>query len=125
LRRSVWSVETTVQPIDWLANAFPDRSWRGAQVRFGAFHDVVLREDVVARLTHGGEHGSRSRREHAALRTVQDLDLGVRVPHVLTDIVTENGRTGYLTSRVPGNHDSPIEWGSVARQLREDSRSAG
>lgn len=97
--------------VGWVRAAFPDVPWRKCEFRFGAFHHILLSEDgFVVRVAHGDDHASRCVRERATLLAVQDLELGVQLPQVLSDTVTHSSQTGYVLSRVAGSELAPGTW---------------
>lgn len=93
---------------------WPEYDWDRAQVRSGAFHDVVLCPPyVAARLAHGAGHQQRTDREVGVLQTCAEINLSYVLPRVPGQPVTQPSRTGVLTTFVPGHLVRTPRWSEV------------
>ncbi|WP_114558252.1 aminoglycoside phosphotransferase family protein [Desertihabitans aurantiacus] len=95
----------------WAAARWPRVDWTGAEVRQGAFHQVVLsRGAPIMRGAVGNGHPARSAREAAIARVVAGLGLTTAVPSVLDGPLGDEHMTAILISRVPGVHGADRDW---------------
>lgn len=102
----------------WAGQAWPERDWRLAELRHGAFHEVlVLPGGPVARLTEGLGHQERAQKEAEVMSIVAGLPLPVAVPRPLAAPVSVGGRSGQLTSLVTGRPVRDAPWSQVRDQL--------
>jgi Ser/Thr protein kinase RdoA (MazF antagonist) len=97
----------------WAQTAWPDRSWTGARVLHGAFHDVVLTDEWAARIARGQDHRARVDREARLLRMAGQLGLTCAVPSLLDGPVSRGDRSGVLTTVVPGDSRETELWTDV------------
>ncbi|MBD7957709.1 aminoglycoside phosphotransferase family protein [Microbacterium sp. Sa4CUA7] len=103
----------------WVSATFPRRSWTNLSVVSGAFHDVVMTGEVVARVSSGRGHFERSTREWQIAQQVDNLFVDTAVPRVLTDMHTSANHSGFLLSRLPDSDDAPAEWSEVRSTYAE------
>lgn len=104
----------------WLRENWPTRRWQAATLLHGAFHEVaVLADDVVARVATGPGAEGRVEREARAHAVVASSGLRVTVPEVVAGPLSADGRTGFLTSFVPGTHRLDAEWADVRSGLAD------
>lgn len=100
------------------ASWWPERRWDTAEAHHGAFHEVlVIPGHVVARFS---KRSGGTRRLAAERRTLSMLAAGGRwtIPAVLGDLRTaEDGRSGMLTSWLPGAHLGDVGWTDVADEV--------
>lgn len=102
----------------WARRAWPDQDWGRAEARHGAFHEVlVLPGGPVARVAEGLDQERRVARETLVMSLMANLDLPVPVPTPVSVPVTLAGRTGMLTSFVPGQPLHDAAWPDVRDQL--------
>jgi hypothetical protein len=97
----------------WANKAWPGRSWAGAQVLHGAFHEVVLTTECVARITSGRNHRARADREARLLQAAARLRLTCSMPVLLYGPVTQADRSGVLTTVVSGAPREAGQWHDV------------
>lgn len=86
----------------WAAEVWPGYDWSGADVRHGAFHQVALADDVVARVAFGRTAAQRTGRQEMILRAVATVDLPVPVPRLVAPAVVAGQGAGLLMTCVPG-----------------------
>jgi hypothetical protein len=88
-------------------------------VHRGAFHEVlVLRTQVVARLSLHRGRISRLLEEHQALTSVVSLQPRWRIPRALSPVRTSpDGWAGMLTDHVPGCHRLDATWPQAAEEI--------
>lgn len=79
----------------------------------GAFHEVAVLEDVVARVATGDAARERTDREAATLRAVAPLGLSLDVPHCVGGPVHLGGVSGLLCTFVPGHAQPDAPWEEV------------
>lgn len=65
----------SVTALAWARSAWPERSWAGAQVLRGAFHEVVLTRECAARTASGRNQRARVGREAQLLQAASQLGL--------------------------------------------------
>ncbi len=95
----------------WAAGRWPWVDWTGAEVRRGAFHQVVLsRGGPIMRGAVGNGHAARGAREVTTARGVAGLGLTTAVPSVLDGPLGDDDMTAVLISRVPGVHGPDRDW---------------
>ncbi len=118
--------DEVVDATSWIAETFPTYNWQHAQLRIGAFHDVLIgQHGVVARVTRAAGHRARGVREAAIARTLDRIDLDIQIPHLLTEPVSDTHRTGYVMTRVAGSHHSPLDWPALHLAYRSLLRALG
>ena len=103
--------------LPWVQAAWPERSWAGAQVHHGAFHEVVLIKDCAARIASGLKHRARVDRETQLLRAAAQLRLTCSVPLLVEGPVSREDRSGVLTTVVPGALREADQWHDVRHGL--------
>ncbi|GAB2623825.1 phosphotransferase family protein [Pseudactinotalea suaedae] len=108
--------------LEWVRQRFPEHSWDTAELAHGAFHDIVLGDDVVARVVADGAP-VEAETEHASWQVWQHLGLPVTVPALLSEVRSGEGRSGYLVSRLPGQPATEVPW-SAARGVVADVLAA-
>ncbi len=110
-------MEPSAATLAWVEATWPDRSWAGAEVRHGAFHEVVVASDHVARVARGDGHRSRVDREAGLLQLAGQLELSCAVPVLLGGTVSRDGRSGFRTTALPGEQRDSASWREVRKGL--------
>jgi hypothetical protein len=101
----------------WVAAAWPDRAWAAARVRHGAFHDVMVAADCVARVARGEHHQARVSREAQLLQAAGQLGLHCAIPSLLGGPVSRADRSAVLTTLVGGVQRASARWTEVRSGL--------
>ncbi|MFB9904026.1 aminoglycoside phosphotransferase family protein [Allokutzneria oryzae] len=104
-------VESTV---DHASACWPEHDWPAARYRHGAFHDVLVLPEVVARIT---TDVARVEREHRTSELLRRVDFPFAVPKTLSGPRSHGGRTGVLVSRLDGELRPDIAWADAATEL--------
>ncbi|WP_420113085.1 phosphotransferase family protein [Pseudactinotalea sp.] len=99
-----------ISVVDWVRQQFPEVSWDGAEATHGAFHDVVVGRQVVARV---GIDDACLRAEHATWGSWRSVELPVAVPPLLSSVRSDDDRSGYLVARLPGSPAERAPWATV------------
>ncbi len=97
----------------WVSAAWPDHDWAHAEVVHGAFHEVVVARQAVARVAQGAGHQESVDREARVLGTFAQIRLAFAVPSPMSGPVTRAGRSGLLTTLIPGQQLSSAPWSEV------------
>jgi hypothetical protein len=113
LRNIGFGMEDSLTVLAWVEAAWPGRSWTGAQVLHGAFHEVVLAKECAARVASGLNHRARVDREAQLLRAATQLGLTCSVPLLADGPVNREDRSGVLTTVVPGALREADQWHEV------------
>lgn len=100
--------------VAWVRQQFPEVSWDGAEAMHGAFHDVVLGTQAVARVGIGAG-AAHLRAEHASWGSWDSVDLPVAVPARMSEVRSREERSGYLVARLPGSPADGVPW-TVVRE---------
>lgn len=82
---------------------WPEVDWSRAVELRGAFHDVVVAADGVARLSRRAGDEERLRRERAAYETVAAIGLAIPTPAVRSEVRRGGARSGFLVDTLPGH----------------------
>ena len=101
---------------DLAAACWPEHDWSAARYRHGAFHDVLVLPEVVARVTTDAD---RVAREHRTALLLSGVDLPFAVPKPLSEPRSHDGRTGMLVSRLDGQFHPDITWEEAASEFAE------
>jgi hypothetical protein len=108
-----------------LAQAWwPKFDWRLAEVRRGAFHEVlVLQGRAVARIAKRIPRNARRHTDKDGVLSSRRPDW--RTPRLMAPLrATADGRYGMLVDWIPGRHDDNAPWVRVARELSTLLREA-
>lgn len=108
------SVDTAREWVELVFAAFGPES----SVAHGAFHEVLIAQDRVARVLLGGDQMARAGREHANHAALPERIGDVHVPAVQSRVVTGAGFTGYLLTAVPGK-SRDVTWADAREPLTE------
>jgi len=92
---------------------FPTQHWSDAAVASGAFHEVAIGADVVARIASGPHHHDRSIREWQIATQISDLFVTFPVPRPVTTVRSDSVRSGYLLTRLPQSEKPSSDWARV------------
>ena len=103
--------------LPWVEAAWPERSWAGARVLHGAFHEVVLTDECAGRVACGQNHRARVDREVRLLRAAAQLRLTCSVPLLVHGPVSRGDRSGVLTTVVRGELCEADQWFDVRNGL--------
>lgn len=102
----------------WLASVWPDHNWADARVYHGAFHQIAVVGDVVARFADGHDHRERVGREALIVQRIARMSLTLDVPGLLAGPITTASGSGILTTRVPGHQIEAGVWSAVSDGFR-------
>lgn len=93
------------------ARNWPDLDWSSAVYRHGAFHDVlVCVEGPVLRTARGEDHERRTAREARTMLAVATSSLRTRTPSPLSRVISDNSRSGVLTTAIAGVERPDHDW---------------
>jgi aminoglycoside phosphotransferase (APT) family kinase protein len=87
-------------------------------MHYGAFHQVAVSGDVVARVASGKDHKQRVGCEALALQQTAAMDLPFDMPRLLSGPITIAGGSGILTTRVFGQQIEAARWSAVCDAFR-------
>lgn len=88
-------------------------------MRSGAFHDVAVGADVVARVLSGPGHRVRAKSEHETWTAWNGVSLPLEVPPLIGAAVSDDEHSGYLVGRLPGEPCEDLPWRSVRASFAE------
>lgn len=102
---------------EWVGRVFAGFG-QDSSVAHGAFHEVLIAPERVARVLLGGDQKARADREHANHAALPECIGDVHVPTVQSRVVTDAGFTGYLLTAVPGE-GRDVTWADAREPLAE------
>lgn len=105
--------------LQWVRRAFAGDAWDDAQMRSGAFHDVAVAVDAVARVLSGPGHRVRAESEHETWTAWNRVSLPLAVPSLIGAVVSDDDHSGYLVGRLPGEPCEDLPWRSVRARFAE------
>lgn len=95
----------------WVSSWWPEVDWSGADVRRGAFHDVVIAlSGELARTTTRRLHAERTAAEVAVLDVVARVDLPLPTPLPIGSVAGDAARSGVLLRSAPGVAEPDRPW---------------